>query len=265
MNNYLIILILLIILYLLFKPDFSSYNPSQEEIQNEEYIDKTKSIKDFPYPQISRTFKKLSHGKSILPLDEDKSLPKGDKKLTINRTTNIDDVKQRLYLPDYYRKDRISGNTIDSEELRPFLTDDNKSESSWTDKNISEHPKFYNSEVTDNLTNIGSFFDKNNKYNDKTTPSTVALSSDKCFIDKMGNKFCEENTRLQNIPPKLISDENIPLLNTIGFYKDNNIISDMKDKIINGGIFYDNIKGYKEKNENYSSFNNNPLVVDINY
>ena len=139
------------------------------------------------------------------------------------------------------------------------------SELSWTNKNISEHPKFYNSDVKDNLTDIGSFFDINNKYNDKTTPSTVSLPSDKCFIDKMGNQFCEENTRLQNIPPRLISDPENKVLNTIGFYKDNNIISDMKDKIINGGIFYDNIKGSKEKNEIYSHFNNNPLIVDINY
>ena len=69
-----------------------------------------------------------------------------------------------MYLPDYYRKDRLSGNTIGSEELRPFLTDEKTSESSWTDKNVSEHPKFYNSDVTDNLTDIGTFFDKNNKY-----------------------------------------------------------------------------------------------------
>ena len=39
----------------------------------------------------------------------------------------------------------------------------------------------------------------------------------------------------------------------------------MKDKIINGGIFYDNIKGSKEKNEIYSSFNNNPQVININF
>lgn len=264
MNYYLIFAIGLLILYLIFKPNLS-YNPFQEEIQSEEYVDKTKAIKDFPYPQISRTFKRLSHGKPILPIDQDKSLPKGEKNLTINRTTDINNVKQRMYLPDYYRKDRLSGNTIGSEELRPFLTDENKSESSWTDKNVSEHPKFYNSEVTDNLTNIGSFFDKNNNYNDKTSPSSVSLVSDKCYMDKMGNQFCEENTRLQNIPPRLISDPESKVLNTIGFYKDNNIISDMKDKIINGGIFYDNIKGSKEKNETYSSFNNNPQVIDINF
>ena len=85
MNNYLLIAIGLIILYFIFKPDLSQYNPLQEEIQDENYVDKTKSIKDFPYPQISRTFKRLSQGKPILPIDEDKSLPDGNKELTITK------------------------------------------------------------------------------------------------------------------------------------------------------------------------------------
>ena len=264
MNNYILLAIGLIILYLIFKPDLSKYNPLQEEIQDDNYVDITKSVKDFPYPQISRTFKRLSNGKPILPLESDESLPQGDKKLTINRT-DMDNVKQRMYLPDYYRKDRLSGNTIGSEELRPFLTDEKTTESSWTDKNVSEHPKFYNSDVRDNLTDIGSFFDKNNNYNDKTSSRSVALPSDRCYLDKMGNQFCEENTRLQNIPPKLISDPNSPVLNTIGYYKDQNIIDDMKDKLINGGIFFNSIKGSNGKDETFSSFNNNPLVVDINF
>ena len=264
MNNYIILAIGLIILYLIFKPDLSKYNPLQEEIQDENYVDITKSVKDFPYPQISRTFKRLSNGKPILPLESDESLPQGDKNLTITRT-DMDNVKQRMYLPDYYRKDRLSGNTIGSEELRPFLTDEKTTESSWTDKNVSEHPKFYNSDVRDNLTDIGSFFDKNNNYNDKVSSRSVALPSDRCYLDKMGNQFCEENTRLQNIPPKLISDPNSPVLNTIGYYKDQNIIDDMKDKLINGGIFFNSIKGSLGKDETFSSFNNNPLVVDINF
>ena len=264
MNNYIILAIGLIILYLIFKPDLSKYNPLQEEIQDENYVDITKSVKDFPYPQISRTFKRLSNGKPILPLESDESLPQGDKNLTITRT-DMDNVKQRMYLPDYYRKDRLSGNTIGSEELRPFLTDEKTTESSWTDKNVSEHPKFYNSDVRDNLTDIGSFFDKNNNYNDKASSRSVALPSDRCYLDKMGNQFCEENTRLQNIPPKLISDPNSPVLNTIGYYKDQNIIDDMKDKLINGGIFFNSIKGSLGKDETFSSFNNNPLVVDINF
>ena len=264
MNNYILLAIGLIILYLIFNPDLSKYNPLQEEIQDENYVDITKSVKDFPYPQISRTFKRLSNGNPILPLESDESLPQGDKNLTITRT-DMDNVKQRMYLPDYYRKDRLSGNTIGSEELRPFLTDEKTTESSWTDKNVSEHPKFYNSDVRDNLTDIGSFFDKNNNYNDKASSRSVALPSDRCYLDKMGNQFCEENTRLQNIPPKLISDPNSPVLNTIGYYKDQNIIDDMKDKLINGGIFFNSIKGSNGKDETFSSFNNNPLVVDINF
>lgn len=264
MNNYILLAIGLIILYLIFKHDLSKYNPLQEEIQDENYVDVTKSVKYFPYPQISRTFKRLSNGNPILPLESDESLPQGDKNLTITRT-DMDNVKQRMYLPDYYRKDRLSGNTIGSEELRPFLTDKKTTESSWTDKNVSEHPKFYNSDVRDNLTDIGSFFDKNNNYNDKASSRSVALPSDRCYLDKMGNQFCEENTRLQNIPPKLISDPNSLVLNTIGYYKDQNIIDDMKDKLINGGIFFNSIKGSNGKDETFSSFNNNPLVVDINF
>ena len=68
MNNYLLIAIGLIILYLIFKPELSQYNPLQEEIQDEKYVDKTQSVKYFPYPQISRTFKRLSHGKPIFRL-----------------------------------------------------------------------------------------------------------------------------------------------------------------------------------------------------
>ncbi len=265
MKNYLYIGILLVVIYLVFKPDLSLYNPLQEEIQNENYIDKTQSVKDYPYPQISRTFKRLSQGKPIVPLDnENEILPQGEKDLSIIRT-DLSNTKQRMYLPDYYRKDRLSGNTIGSEELRPFLTDENKSESSWTDNNVSEHPKFYNSDVKDNLTNIGSFFDENNQYFDKTSANTNALPSDSCYLDKMGNQYCEENTRLQNIPPKLISDPNSPVLNTIGYYKEENNIDDMKDKLINGGVFYDNIKGSMKTNETFSSFNNNPMVVDINF
>jgi hypothetical protein len=260
MNNYIIIAILLIVLYFLYKPDIS-YKPSQEEIQSENYVDVTKSVQDFPYPQLSRTFKKLSRGESILP-STDESLPDGKQSLEFVRTDG--NARSRMYLPDYHRKDRLSGDTLGSEEYRPFLTDNIKSENSWTDTNVSEHPKFYNSEVKDDLTNIGSFFDKNNNYSDKTTANSEPLVSDSCYKDRFGNQFCEDNTRLQNIPPKLMSDPNSPVLNTIGFYKDNNRIDDMKDKLMNGGTFYNNIKG-SMTNETFSSYNNNPLEISISF
>ena len=59
----------------------------------------------------------------------------------------------------------MSGNDIGTEEMRPFLMDSDVSESSWTDENISEHPRFYNSDISGSgLTDIGSFFDKNNQF-----------------------------------------------------------------------------------------------------
>jgi len=274
MNNYIYLILFVIAIYLYFKPG-DNYEPSQEEIQSGSYIDKTKNIKDFPFPQISRTFKKLSHGKSILPLDNDKSLPQGNdkslpstnKKLNIIRTNNsenIENTKTRMYLPDYYRKDRLSGNPDGTEELRLFNSDNkDKSENSWQDTNVSEHPKFYNADIKDELTDIGSFFDKNNNYTDKTTSNSDSLHSDSCYKDKKGNTFCEDNTRLQIIPPKL-SDPNNPVLNNIGLYRENIKLNDMNDKVINGGIFFDNIKA-AVNNTILSNYDNSPLEITIDY
>jgi hypothetical protein len=206
MDNKLIFALLgVFFIFLLFRPD-KTYMPSQEEIQND-YVDITKNINDYPYPQISRTFKRLSHGKPVIPLNnEDKILPKGEDNLVLIR--NDDNVKTRMYLPDYYRKDRLSGNTITKDEYRPFVVNEVKSENSWTDETFPEHPKYYNSMVKDELTNIGSFFDSNNQYFDKSTPDSESLTSDRCYKDKNDNEFCEDNTRLQLIPPKLITDPN---------------------------------------------------------
>ena len=267
MKNLFFYSIVVILLFLLFRPD-RSYEPSQEEIQSDEYVDKTKSIQDFPYPQISRTFKRLSHGKPLIPLSNTEDvLPSSEKNIDIIRETGSEDRgKTRMYLPDYYRKDRLSGDPDKTEELRPFLMNKDKSENSWTDQNISEHPKFYNSDTKDELTNIGSFFDKNNNYVDKTSANTDALVMDGCYTDTSGNRFCEDNTRLQLIPPRRMNDPNNSLtLNTIGPYKNHRRIDDKKDSVINGGIYFDNIKGSTGQNETFKSFDNRALTVSLDY
>jgi len=248
----------------IFKPA-EDYIPSQEEIQSDTYVDQTKSVKDFPYPQLSRTFKKLTEGKILEPII-DRSLPSGDTKLEIIRSSSTDKVKKRMYLPDYYRKDRLSGNPDLTEELRPFLMNKDKSENSWTDVNVSDHPKFYNSEIKDELTDIGSFFDENNHYADQSSPNSETLPSDNCYQDKMGNTFCKDNTRLQLIPPALISDPNSSYaLSTIGPYKNRNKRNDSEDRVLNGGVFYDNIKASLKTNEFFSSFDNKPIEIYVNY
>ena len=66
------------------------YEPTQEDIQETTYVDKTKTIADFPYPQISRGMKKLSEGKSPFPLNNDsKFQPNGDRDLKFIRRTDI--------------------------------------------------------------------------------------------------------------------------------------------------------------------------------
>ena len=66
MKDLILYSFLLILLFcFVFRPD-ENYNPTQEEIQSDSYVDKNKTIKDFPYPQISRTIKRLSQGKPCL-------------------------------------------------------------------------------------------------------------------------------------------------------------------------------------------------------
>jgi hypothetical protein len=256
MNNLFLVFIAILVFVVLFRADVN-HNPTQGEIQDLSYVDKTQYIQDYPYPQISRTFKQLGKGQLPFPLsNESEILPSGGKDLRITRTVDTAETMntKRVYLPDFYRKDRMGKNPSGTEELRPFLNDNNKSESSWTDDNVSEHPKFYNADIKDELTNIGAFFDKNNQYNDITSSNTESLSSDKCYTDKSGNYFCTDNTRLQLIPPKLISDpKSCYALNNVGLYKDNNYQNDMNDKVMNGGAFYNGIRASNQINETWSS------------
>jgi len=280
MNIIIILVIIIVILYLLNLS--GKYNPSQSEIQSLEYTEKKELLKtkDFIYPQISYGFKKLGKDLLIKPLNNlDKLLPNNDPEINIIRDTTDTMNTNRLYLPEYYRKDRLSENNIDSTEYRKFNKNDEEPDTSWTDVNVSRHPKFYTSQITDELTNIGMFFDKNNQYHDKTSVNTNVLPSDKCYIDKFGNNYCEDNTRLQNIPPSLITDiKKCEVLNTIGTHKDKmynyNPISkyhveDVKsgshlvsmyedDKVINGGKYYNEIYPSLTKNET-NSFPLKPL------
>lgn len=257
MNNLILfVLFVFIALYFLM---IHNDNPTQGDIQDKNYINKQNLVDKFPYPQISRAFKRLSNGDIISPLNNISDiLPKGDKELKIKRENNSLIFNQREYLPDYYRKDRLGENPDKTEEYREFKLEGD-SETSWSDNNVSEHPKFYNSDIQNELINIGSFFDENNQYNDKTSNNTESLSSDSCYTNKNGEIFCQDNTRLQLIPPKLITDnKSCTLLNNIGDYKGKyNEINNNKEKTMNGGHFYNSVSG-SDNNMNWWS---NPIGI----
>jgi hypothetical protein len=237
MKQVLLLSIVGIVLFLIFaNKDKGSKEPSQREIQDLSYVvDRDESgilqgpvlseFKGLPYPQISKGFTKLTKG----PLPE--PLKKLVNKIpsSFTRVRHLDTPStmspERMYLPDYYRKDTMDGDDRVLSEMRPFVEDvegDNDSDSAWTDENVSEHPKFYNSNLKgDELTNIGGFFDENNQFSDTTSCNTYALPSDNCYKDKQGKKFCMDNTRLQAVPPALITNpRKNSALNTIGLYKD---------------------------------------------
>ena len=104
------------------------------------------------------------------------------------------------------------------------------------------------------------FFDKNNQYNDKTSHNTDVLTSDSCYEIKNGQYFCEDNTRLQNIPPSLITDINkCEILNNIGVYKDKILKIPSDERTLNGGLFYNEVYASDKKNE-FPSENLKPLI-----
>jgi len=260
----LLLLVVLIIAYQYFKPITQidiNLPPTQKEIQTMNYIDKdnfrNEKIKyndDFPYPQISNAYKRLSSGDLSSSMNvQDLFLPNNPSSFTHKRDTPENINTQRVYLPDYYRKDTLSGNEIGTEEFRPFLTDNEKSESSWTDTNVSRHPSFYSSDgPTNELTNVGSFFDKNNQYHDKTSTNTDVLPSDQCFINKKGEVYCDESPNTL-VSPQLISDnKTCQTLNQIGSYREMNYLDSGKDRLINGGRFFNTIFPSSDVNETFS-------------
>jgi hypothetical protein len=226
---------------------------SQQEIQDLSFVEGKqkggdlassdsvfKEFKGLPYPHISRGFQKLTKGELPKPI-KDLVSPNGPSSFTRFRHLDTPSTmsKERQYLPDYYRKDTMDPDDTQASEMRPFIAEDEEGDVAWTDDNVSEHPKFYSSTMKrDELTNVGGFFDKDNQYNDTTSCNTFALPSDNCYIDKQGSKFCMDNTRLQVVPPALITDpQDNYALNSLGMYKDYNRVPVNDHRTMNGGPF----------------------------
>ena len=270
-----VIILLVLFTILLFILGSTDSNPTQNDIQTLEYVKNLDFIdnnyKEFPYPQMSNGFRKLTNG-VIKPLNNIKDiLPNNSSKIDVIRNKDDPNSTKNYYLPDFYRKDRLCENDIGSEELKPFILDNNKSDNSWTDGNVSNHPKFYTNDINNEFTDIGSFFDKNNIYHDKTSYNTDVLVGDSCYKDKQGNLICENTSRLQNIPPALITDpQKCQTFNIIGNYTDkiasvgtkfniekNNgsslgVWTYNDDRTINGTKFFDDVYPSKKNNEIYS-------------
>ena len=56
----------------------------------------------------------------------------------------------------------------------------------WSDANVSQHPEHHTSNITDEMTNSGGFFDNDddNFYHDRTSHKSKQILPDRCFMNK---------------------------------------------------------------------------------
>tara|TARA_B100001094_G_scaffold219459_1_gene213576 strand:- start:282 stop:1220 length:939 start_codon:yes stop_codon:yes gene_type:complete len=110
--------------------------------------------------------------------------------------------------------DIVSPNPIDTSEYY-FVGEDTSN--AWSESNISHHPNYHTADISNELTVSGDFFDSNNIYHDKTSPSSKTHLPDRCFKTENDEVLCKFNDRLHNIPPTLIENkDNNKLLQSIG-------------------------------------------------
>lgn len=235
---------------------------TKEDIVLENRGKPVKVMSDFPIPQTTTQHKSLSTN-----YPEDLSIiTQGN---TINNSDIIIEVRdnglsyQESHFPQYYKKDSLSANTLGTTEYRFADTDPGnlKSSNLWFDKNVSQYPSFYTSQLKDDITNVGAFFDVNNNFVDSTTPRATSLTGDVCFKTKEGEHVCLDGSRNYNPPPALISNKNnCGFLNSIGLLEFSNRIKEDGERVNNGGILYDNVKGSKKYNEVYSKPIQQPVL-----
>jgi hypothetical protein len=200
---------------------------------------------NFPIPPSSSSSSSLSPDfEEDLSLINNAGIPNPDTIIDI-RTNGT--TKESHY-PKYYRKDSMSGNTIGTTELSFVEDSPDKPCVAWSDQNVSQHPKYYNSTDTvpsaSTLTNPGQFYDQNNHYVDITGPRTDANVDDLCYTDKDGDKICLQNDKLQNVAPAVVNDvSNCGFLNNIGLLEYSNRVNEGDEKVANGGFLYDKVQG----------------------
>ena len=131
----------------------------------------------------------------------------------------------------------------------------------WTETSVNKNPIHHTSNLENEKTDLGKFFDKNNQYiENKRSKNSLP---ENCFIEN-NELICKFNNKLENIPPTLIEEpEKNTLLKSIGddknintniipsknavFGKENINVWDYKDeKTINGGKYFGNVTGYSE-------------------
>ena len=140
---------------------------------------------------------------------------------------------------------------------------DSDYEKAWTDENVSKNTKYHTSDVKDEKTDTGAFFNSNKEFVDITSYKSKDMIPEKCFMEN-GELKCEFNNKLQIIPPRLIEDpEKNQLLLSIGDDKNINTNVMSKDVFSFNGNTY-NVWDYGEKEtEGYNLDSKPQSVLDM--
>lgn len=224
-----------------------------EDIMIENRGPVVKTTGDFPIPQTTSLSKSLSpdYAEDLSVIIEGSVLP------SPSSFVEYRDVgmtgKPQDHFPKYFRKDTLSGNTIKSSEHRFAEVDPSKSNLAWSDQNVSQYPTYLSSTLTNEITNVGLFFDQNNEYVDLTGPRSQASMDDMCYTDRSGKRVCLDNTKLQNIPPSLITEPSkCSFLNNIGLLEYSARVKSNGEPIMNGGKLYKDVSGSMKHNETFA-------------
>ena len=250
-------IIVLIVMFTVFKEINNTSSKSSESTNSNNAIDNSKQL------QLNNNNNKANLGEFPIPqsTSEEKLLTDKINPISISSTNKLPHHKiseirysqhNTNYIQSFYPQDNLSANTIGSSEYKFAEVDNTKSSIAWTDENVSQYPTYYTSDIKNELTDVGSFYDTNNQYNDARSTKSIYDLDDICRNDEKGNKICLNNQRLQNIPPVLITDiSNCGTLNS----KNIALIKDKlynKNNISNGYPFFNKVTG-KEDVRYYST------------
>jgi hypothetical protein len=251
--NSIYILFSVVLIVILFYPKVTiSENQIYTPVSQTSEKKSSRRLYDFYIPQLTNDQVSLSRDRFNNQKNADeltRDIYLNDDNLEILRNVAGDIDKK---YPKYIKKDTLSGNTIGTTELHSSHEQNySKPYNSFTDENISQLPGFYTNDLKNEITDIGKFFDKKNKFIDVTSSNSGAYLNDNCYVDSNNNITCKDNTRLQNIPPKNIETyEKCDIEREIGNYKTNVA----RDSVMNGLSFYDSVYGSSKKNEIFSPY-----------
>lgn len=238
-NTYLLVLIIIITIL------FVSKNINNKGRMPT--IEKEKEL-DIDYPETTTVSKVFDKIKEYIPIPILQAIVPDQVPIIKNTAPNIPIKYNPIELNDQI----IMANPGDSTEYR-FVEENPKK--AWSDKNVSQFPKYHSSTKIGEFTKTGGFFDSNLVYNDNISANSTKNLPDRCFLNDNNKVVCDFNDRLQNIPPSLITESDNLLLNNIGnedlynkgiYGNKGKKLNEENERTINGGEYFKGVKGYSD-------------------